>query len=387
MKSVLILLSTPTFEDFYEKGLGFSLAEYVSSYRGDYSWYYAMELRRLGHDVSIGCFSIKYEGVFHTDDGVDIILFRPSPFVKIVNPFRKIVRGKILRYVFEIFWAMGFFRSVNSIVSTRKIEIIYVQEYWRPRFDILALLLGARVIGADHGGRYTDNLIFFKRWLFKRAKALTSQTSDELKKVSKITDNAVLIPNGVDTDYFRPDPSRISDDEFNLIVTVCRLNDDQKRISDLIKAISQLDTTWKLRIIGSGPDEAMLKSLVTSIGITDRVEFFGFISDKAMIREQYLSCKIFALVSSREGLPYVVLEAMSCGTVCLLSDIRAHRELVDDGRSGFLVPVNDVQGIVRAIIRSSTLQLSDIRSAARAKIVENYSTVRRMKELSELIER
>jgi glycosyltransferase involved in cell wall biosynthesis len=85
----------------------------------------------------------------------------------------------------------------------------------------------------------------------------------------------------------------------------------QKDYATLLRAVARLrDRPWKLRICGTGPDEAKLRQLVCDLGIAERVEFAGFVGD--MVRE-YRAASVLAMSSRWEGLPATLLEAMACG--------------------------------------------------------------------------
>jgi glycosyltransferase involved in cell wall biosynthesis len=84
---------------------------------------------------------------------------------------------------------------------------------------------------------------------------------------------------------------------------------------------------------------------------------------------------IFAMPSVNEGLGVAALEAMATALPVVASDVGGLRELVEDDRSGLIVPPAHPGGIAAAIARlaeSSELR-SRIGAAARARVVENYS--------------
>ena len=95
-----------------------------------------------------------------------------------------------------------------------------------------------------------------------------------------------------------------------VILAVGRLS-EQKNQALLLRAAARLKgRAWQVRLCGTGPDEAALRALAADLGIADRVEFAGFVSDPV---SEYLGATVLAQSSRWEGLPATVLEAMACG--------------------------------------------------------------------------
>jgi glycosyltransferase involved in cell wall biosynthesis len=87
---------------------------------------------------------------------------------------------------------------------------------------------------------------------------------------------------------------------------------------------------------------------------------------------------IFALPSEQEGLPIAVLEAMSEGVAVVVSDVGGLPELVEDGRSGFLVPANNQSALaakLRCLVREPRIR-SSMGAAGRQRVVEEFSVER-----------
>ncbi|MGE7963618.1 glycosyltransferase [Pseudomonas sp. NPDC089918] len=105
-----------------------------------------------------------------------------------------------------------------------------------------------------------------------------------------------------------------------------------------------------LVIIGDGPQHAALTSQASRLGIEDRVHFTGFLSNPYPFIRQ---AKLLILSSFHEGLPTVLIEALALGTPVLACDCETGpRELLDNGRLGDLVKVNDVPALAEGMLRS-----------------------------------
>ena len=97
---------------------------------------------------------------------------------------------------------------------------------------------------------------------------------------------------------------------------------------------------------------------------------------------------IAVLVSRREGLPKCIMEAMAMGLPVVASNVRGNRDLVENGRTGFLVELGDISGLIRAmerLILDPALR-ADMGAVGRNKI-QDYSLDRVLAEMSSIYER
>jgi len=99
-------------------------------------------------------------------------------------------------------------------------------------------------------------------------------------------------------------------------------------------------------ICGTGGLEDELKQLCRKLDVEDRVIFLGYRDD---MKELLCMSDIFLMSSYREGLSRSIMEAMAMGKPCIVSDIRGNRDLVDDGKGGYLIKPDDSKGFACAI--------------------------------------
>lgn len=136
----------------------------------------------------------------------------------------------------------------------------------------------------------------------------------------------------------------------------------QKAQDVLIAAFAEVAAdypSWQLAIIGTGESEAALRRQTDSLGLADRVHFVGQVADP---NPYYLAAEIFALPSRFEGTPNVLLEAMSAGMPCIVSDASGGPlEYVDDGETGLVVPADDCSALAGALRR--LIENPDLRQA------------------------
>jgi glycosyltransferase involved in cell wall biosynthesis len=171
------------------------------------------------------------------------------------------------------------------------------------------------------------------------------------------SDRLVVIPNAVDVDRFAqatPVPRHELDipvDSF-ILLFVGRL-EPQKLPDTLIELVDVLARNWSLYahssvsafasvhlvFAGEGPLRNRLEADVAKReALRGRVHFLGQRSD---IPRLLKTANVLVLPSQWEGMPNVILEAMAAGTPVIARDLPEIRELIDDGRTGDLVPHNN----------------------------------------------
>ncbi len=149
------------------------------------------------------------------------------------------------------------------------------------------------------------------------------------------------------------------------LVSVGRLQ-QEKGQQFLLQAIAHLvhrgnDLPLRVWIIGSGPDEVLLKKLAANLRLENVVEFLGYQSNPLPWVQH---ADVFCLSSLYEGLPNAVVEAMLCGTPVIATECPGGvSELLGDGARGRLVPPGDAQALAQ-VIADTLHNLSSARQCA-----------------------
>ncbi|WP_375491208.1 glycosyltransferase [uncultured Jatrophihabitans sp.] len=142
----------------------------------------------------------------------------------------------------------------------------------------------------------------------------------------------------------------------------------------LVEAIARLPLgEFELRIVGGGPLADQLASDIITNGLEDYVELRGAVNQDEILA-QYEWADVFCLPSFAEGLPVVIMEAMSTGLPVISTQIAGIPELVRDGRTGSLVPPGDLDALVEALraMRSWTTRQA-LSSDAAALVMQNHT--------------
>ena len=108
--------------------------------------------------------------------------------------------------------------------------------------------------------------------------------------------------------------------------------------------VSRARNPFQIDIVGDGPYRAQLQKMVKDLKIEKYVHFSGSV-DYADLPDKYRQADIFALCSSAEGMPLVVLEAMGAGLPIVASKVQGIEDLVAVGQNGALVEPGNIEQI------------------------------------------
>lgn len=123
----------------------------------------------------------------------------------------------------------------------------------------------------------------------------------------------------------------------------------EKGFDVLLRAYAQVaqEVAVPLIIVGEGPERESLVKLIKELGLEDTVSLPGFIESPW---QHFQQAKLFVLSSREEGLPTVLIEALAQGIPVISTDCPSGpREILQDGKVGRLVPVDNVEALAQAI--------------------------------------
>jgi len=131
----------------------------------------------------------------------------------------------------------------------------------------------------------------------------------------------------------------------------------------------------KVLLIGDGPNRRNLEVFVKNAGLDKIVRFLGFRSD---IGDCLYCSDIFVLPSLYEGISVALLEAMSAGLPAVATDVGGNGQLVIDDENGYLVPLNEPDMFLAALITlaSDSENRKRMSSNARERVVSHFSLER-----------
>jgi glycosyltransferase involved in cell wall biosynthesis len=185
--------------------------------------------------------------------------------------------------------------------------------------------------------------------------ALNNQIAAELQSWDVSEDRIVRIPNGVDVPPERsPGTKQAYRKRLDLpvdkplVVCVGRLH-PKKNPSLLISALHRLaqkERTQNLALLGDGPLRPELERQAKEFDLRDRIIFRGQVTN---VLDYLYAADLFALPSLMEGLSNALLEAMSVGLPCVVSDIPGNRAVIQSGINGVLFESDNAEQLAGAI--------------------------------------
>jgi glycosyltransferase involved in cell wall biosynthesis len=188
-----------------------------------------------------------------------------------------------------------------------------------------------------------------------------------------------VIPNAVPIDEIAlAGPASYAETETGtkrpLVLFVGRLA-PEKNLDTLVAALARLFARVDGRALfcGEGPLRPYVEALVAQHGLTDRVLLAGYAPN---VWASMKGAAVTVSLSLFEGCPNTVLEAMACGSPLVLSDIPAHRELLDDQSALFVAP-RDADAAARALEETLCRREASARRASlAASLAERYALPR-----------
>lgn len=305
-------------------------------------------------------------------------------------------------------WVMGKYRFWQGPRTVLRMARLIRQ--WRPRIvfshlPFVNFLVGLARRIAGHSGAWVACLHCSfqpggRGWRRMLGKRLLNPTV--MAGVSKGIAEAILRDEGLDPDkvvvlYNPIDFSRIDrsldgrvveDSPGPTIVTMGRLTESKDQAT-LLRAMAIVRKTHrvKLLILGQGPLQAQLEALVDALALREAVAFAGFVEDPF---PRMAAADLFVLSSCREGLPMALMEAMACRVACISTRCpTGPEEIVEDGKTGVLVPVADPErlaGAIRRLLEDPRLR-ARIAEAGRASVRDRYNARNVTRALENLFHR
>ena len=186
----------------------------------------------------------------------------------------------------------------------------------------------------------------------------------------------LAIPNGITLERFPESllPPRWQDRE-PAILMVSRFA-RQKDHATLIHALALLrdrGLTPALHLAGAGSERLLrqARALAERLGLNAQVRLLGNVSN---LPERLAATQVFVLSTRWEGMPLALVEAMAAGCACVATDVVGVREVIDQGRTGLLVPPGDATALADALqqVLLDPAMAARLGAAARAQALKAH---------------
>jgi glycosyltransferase involved in cell wall biosynthesis len=151
-----------------------------------------------------------------------------------------------------------------------------------------------------------------------------------------------------------------------------------KRVPLIVEAFSRLRAAGveaTLCLVGSGPDQEAVEALAHELGVMRDVVFVGYQRD---VGPYYRLFDTLVLGSANEGTPVVAIEALAAGTCVVSTNVGGVADVVDDGKTGLLVPPEDADALAAALgsLAGDPSRRARFGAAGREVVVPRYAVER-----------
>lgn len=257
----------------------------------------------------------------------------------------------------------GLYFRLGNYLKEQKTDIVHTHNPGVLIYGAIGAVLGGAgaIINTEHGYEYSIGRpkkvveTLLRNWIdmtISVSNTLKDQLSNSMIQSKQIT----TICNGIDpSSYNKISMVDSLREKFvfsvnDIIVgNVARLAKAKNHYTLLesMKRVAEVIPQAKLLIVGDGTLRSELESLTDTFGISNNVVFGGEVDN---IPELLQMMDIFVLSSTYEGISITILEAMASGKAVVARNVGSNPEIIINGETGILVPVNDKDAMARAII-------------------------------------
>lgn len=172
------------------------------------------------------------------------------------------------------------------------------------------------------------------------------------------------------------------------LVCVARLGEQKGHLLllDAVKKLREQGISLALTLVGDGPLRPAIEAKIHDLDLGECISLAGWM-DETGVREAIAASRALVLPSFAEGLPVVLMEALALGRPVIATYVAGIPELVEPGRSGWLVPAGSVDALVdalRAALSAAPAQLDLLGRQGAARVSELHDSVNESRKLSAL---
>ncbi len=295
--------------------------------------------------------------------------------------------------------------KLAEVIRTHELDILHVH-YAVPHAvcAILAKQMSGRsikIMTTLHGTDITvlgfdPSLQPLIRFGIEQSDCVTAVSHDLVRQTKELVETSKSIEtvyNFVDEDVYYPKPVEglaahygISSDE-RVLIHISNFR-PVKRILDVLKSFSLIlnKAKAKLLLIGNGPELPIARQYIKEHGLEENVLVLG---NQKHIAELLSMSDVMLLLSEKESFGLVALEAMACGVPVVGTAIGGIPEVIEDGATGYLVPVGDVEFVAERVLQLLQDQATHQRFRERAlkRVKQEFYSQRIVSEYERLYEK
>ena len=289
------------------------------------------------------------------------------------------------------------YRRYSELVKREGFDVVHTHTR---RADFVAALggrlAGAATVSTQHGQINLDRhtlqekrdlaarfYCFCLRKFFDKHVAVSTEIADELRTRCRVpADKVTHIPNGLEaTPFVEAAGERLSfrheigAPRWAMVATVVA-SLDSKGHGDLLAAVAEVAAEGvDLRLVVAGEGHwgrPLISKAAADLGIAERVHLLGFRDDVPRI---LAGSDVFVLPTPSEGLSIAIMEAMAAALPVVTTAVGGNPELVEPGRTGYLVPVGDVAALADALrlLARDPVKRTAMGRAARSRVTLEFT--------------
>lgn len=306
-------------------------------------------LRRRGHEVTVSCYAHAWQyfpwrlRLATAPTGTDAVIANSWNGFSFKRPGIPLI---VVEHLFVLDPALSPYRSFAQSIFHNSLVRYFVSRSYRAADTVVAL----------------------------------SQYAHQRMSSSFPSIDPVIIPNGIDTDFFTPPIHEKKPLDGRKVKLLFVGNPTRRKGGDLLpKIIQELGSRFELGYTSGlrANDPYQRRPGMVSLGKLDHEG----------TRSAYRAADLLLFPSRLEGLPLVVMEALACGTPAIVSNTSSLPEMIEDGVNGRVCAKDDVTGIANAIknLAANPKTLSRMRQAARLSAETNFSLTRMVQDYESLL--
>jgi glycosyltransferase involved in cell wall biosynthesis len=360
------------------------------------------QVRRLGSNFEMMVLAPRDSGneVDEVIDGVRVFRHNQSPFNLVTIAYGSGAVPNIRANPFKIlvlpFYMAYLTAKLIRIIRSQKVRCVHLhwliphglvaalyKKFIDPKLTLIGTAYGADILQDQFsvGGKLMNRVIKF---VASQCTMVITCSGNNRKILEPIVsrNDVVLIPVGVDTDFYRPD--RRSEKKRNelgikgaavLFVGSLIERKGVDKLVEAIPAILEKNPNMQFNFIGRGYLEIRLKDFVQTNNLNDKARFLGFVDNETKA-DYFANCDFFCLPSNSEGFGIVNVEAMSSGCIPIVSDLAVFKDVVMDGKLGYVLKDSMPESFTEIfgdIFSEDAGKLAALRVACRQHAITNYS--------------
>jgi len=326
-------------------------------------------------------------------DEVHVISYAMPSRLRLIDP--RLAFHEVLVPHYPLFdyppYSLALATKMVEVATYEKLDLLHVH-YAVPN-AVSAILArdivgdgGFKVVTTLHGTDITlvgndPNYLATTRYGIERSDAVTT-VSDSLRRDTVeylgVTRPIEVIPNFIEPERYDQardgaGARRWAEGDEAMLVHVSNFR-PVKRVLDVVKVFERVarEVDARLLLVGDGPDRAQIEQYCRQQGTCDRIIFVG---NSASVEEVLVGADLFLLPSETESFGLAALEAMSCRVPVIATRVGGLPEVVEEGVTGFLHPVGDVEGMAASAISllKNPAQRDAFGEQSRRRAVDTFS--------------